>query len=80
MAGDCDVRGGEAVYAGDKVVGVCTSGGYGHATGKSLAFAYVEPEHAHPGEELKVQTLGECHELRVLSEPVWDPENLRQKV
>jgi dimethylglycine dehydrogenase len=80
MAGDCDIRGGEAVLAGDKVVGVCTSGGYGHATGKSLAFAYVEPDHAQPGAKLKVQILGEGQLLRVLSEPVWDPENVRQKV
>jgi dimethylglycine dehydrogenase len=37
------IYGGEAVMQGTSVVGVCTSGSYGHATGKSLTFAYVEP-------------------------------------
>ncbi len=40
---NCDVYGGEAVMQGNRVVGVCTSGAFGHQTGKSLTFAYVEP-------------------------------------
>jgi dimethylglycine dehydrogenase len=39
---DADVRGGEPVYDGDKVIGVTTSGGYGYSVNKSLAFAYVD--------------------------------------
>ncbi|RPH66684.1 MAG: FAD-dependent oxidoreductase, partial [Hyphomicrobiales bacterium] len=46
---DSDCVGNEPVYAGDKVVGVTTSGGFGHKTGKSLAFAYVPPEMAAVG-------------------------------
>ena len=42
------MHGGEAVLVGDRAVGVTTSGGYGHTTGKSLGFAYVEPELAAP--------------------------------
>ncbi|MDX1402270.1 MAG: FAD-dependent oxidoreductase, partial [Kiloniellales bacterium] len=42
--GDSDIKGGEAVLVGDRSVGVTTSGGYGHTTGKSLGFAYVEPD------------------------------------
>ena len=40
-------------------VGIITSGGYGHAVGKSLAFAYVEPQYAAPGTALEVAGLGE---------------------
>ena len=75
-ATDCDIHGGEAVMQGDRVVGVCTSGGYGHAVGKSLAFAYVEPGAT---EGLDVVILGERRAFTRLDAPAWDPENARQK-
>jgi dimethylglycine dehydrogenase len=75
-ATDCDIYGGEAVMQGDQVVGVCTSGAYGHATGKSLTFAYVEPGMT---KGLEVIILGEPRALTVLDAPAWDPENARQK-
>jgi dimethylglycine dehydrogenase len=75
-ATDCDIYGGEAVLQGDRVVGVCTSGAYGHATGKSLAFAYVVPG-ATDG--LDVIILGERRALTLLDAPAWDPANVRQK-
>jgi dimethylglycine dehydrogenase len=76
-ATDSDVRGGEPVYLNDDCVGVTTSGGYGHHTGKSLAFAYVSPEQAKPGTHLGVDLLGERCTAVVLKEPVYDPQNLR---
>ncbi|MGB5560048.1 MAG: aminomethyltransferase family protein, partial [Paracoccaceae bacterium] len=75
-ATDCDIYGGEAVMQGNRVVGVCTSGGFGHAMGKSLAFAYVSPE---VSEDLEVVILGERRALTLLDEPAWDPSNARQK-
>lgn len=78
-ATDCDIYGGEGIFDGDQVIGVCTSGGYGHATGKSLAFGYVNLAHSETGSEYEVQILGEFCKLRILSEPVWDPDNSRQK-
>ena len=75
-ATDCDIYGGEAVMQGDRVVGVCTSGGYGHATGKSLAFAYVSPEVCG---DLEVVILDQRHALTLLDQPAWDPSNARQK-
>ncbi len=76
-AGDCDVHGGEPVIAGGRVVGVTTSGGYGHATGKSLGFAYVEPALAAPGSEFEIDLLGAPHAAKVLAEPAYDPKNER---
>ncbi len=75
-ATDCDAYGGEAIMQGDRVVGVCTSGGYGHATGKSLAFAYVAPE-ASGG--LEIVILGERRAFTLLDGPAWDASNARQK-
>jgi dimethylglycine dehydrogenase len=40
---DSDVRGGEPIFVGNDCVGVTTSGGFGHFTGKSLGFGYVHP-------------------------------------
>ncbi len=78
-AGDADPIGNEPVLADGRIVGVTTSGGYGHEVGQSLAFAYVEPGHAAPGSALGVSILGEVRPARVLPEPAYDPRNERLK-
>ena len=75
--GDSDVAGGEPVFDGARAIGVTTSGGYGHYTGKSLGFAYVETGHAAPGTRFEVEILGERRAATVLREPAWDPANER---
>ena len=75
--GDCDVHGGEPVIAGGKVVGITTSGAYGHYTDRSLGFAYVEPHLAAPGTTFVIDVLGEPRRATVLAEPVYDPGNER---
>ena len=67
--GDCDVHGGEPVIANGQVVGVTTSGAYGHYTGRSLGFAYVEPHLAAPGSTFSIDVLGEPRAATVLAEP-----------
>jgi len=76
-ATDSDVRGGEPVYLDDRCVGVTTSGAYGHHVAKSLAFAYVQVSHSHPDTHLGVDLLGERCRATVLSEPAYDPANLK---
>ena len=76
-ADDADCMGGEPVYAGDDLVGVTTSGGYGFATGKSLAFAYVEPDKAAPGQTLSVKILDRPCIARTIEGPAYDPKNER---
>jgi dimethylglycine dehydrogenase len=78
-ATDSDSRGSEPLYVDDRCVGVTTSGGYGHHVGKSLAFAYVGSDHSRPGTELGIDLLGERCKATVLSEPVYDPQNMRIK-
>ena len=79
-SGDADVIGGETVFRDGDGVGVTTSGGYGHVTGRSLFFAYVPPNCAAPGTELQVMVLGSMRSARVLAECVFDPENLQVTV
>ena len=74
---DSDVRGNEPIFADDECVGVTTSGGYGHATHKSLGFGYVTPDLASAGTELDIALLGDRYKARVLKDPVYDPSNER---
>ncbi|MAX47202.1 MAG: aminomethyltransferase, partial [Rhodospirillaceae bacterium] len=78
--GDSDTTGGEAITVGEgQVIGLTTSGGYGHRTGKSLAFAYVQPAYAKPGTDMTVWILGEPRKVKVLAEPVYDAANAALK-
>jgi len=76
---DSDCHGNEPVYHGDRLVGLTTSGAYGHAVGQSLAFAYVEPDLARADERFEILLLGQRCAARVLARPAWDPENVRLK-
>jgi len=77
---DSDCMGNEPVYQGGKLAGLTTSGGYGHAVGKSLAFAYVDPKLAVPGTEFEVLVFTERRKARIIPDSIWDPENARLKV
>jgi len=76
---DSDCMGNEPVYAGEKLVGVTTSGAFGHKVGKSLAFAYVPPEMTAPGTTFDVLVFTERRKARIIPEPAWDAENARLK-
>jgi dimethylglycine dehydrogenase len=78
-ATDSDCRGNEPVYHDGRLVGITTGGAYGHAVGKSLAFAYVEPALATSTGELAVELYGERHAARIIPEPAYDPDNARLK-
>lgn len=74
---DVDVRGGEPAYDGEEVIGVTSSGGYGHYVQKSLAFVFVQPEYAIPGTSFEIEIMSHLRKAKVLAEPVYDPENIK---
>jgi dimethylglycine dehydrogenase len=76
---DADCWGSEAVWDGDRVVGITTSGGYGYCLGRSLAVAYLDAPLAAPGTPLTVEILGERRPVRVLAEPPFDPQDRRPR-
>ncbi|MBI2467809.1 MAG: GcvT family protein, partial [Candidatus Rokubacteria bacterium] len=78
-APDADCHGNEAVLADGRVVGITTSGGYGHWVGQSLAVAYLDAPFAVAGTALSVEILGDCRPARVVSEPLFDPQNARPR-
>jgi len=74
---DFDAAGGEPVFGRGRAIGVTTSGGFGHATGKSLAFAYVDSGFEAAGTNLEVELLGERRPATVMAGAIYDPENMR---
>jgi dimethylglycine dehydrogenase len=76
---DSDCVGNEPVYSGDKIIGLTTSGGYGHAVKKSLAFAYVDPGMTAIGTGFDVLMFGEKRPASITTESLWDPTNARLK-
>jgi dimethylglycine dehydrogenase len=76
---DSDCMGNEPVYHNGKIVGLTTSGAYGHAIKQSLAFAYVDPKLTAIGTEFDVLVLGEKRSARIIAESAWDAGNERLK-
>jgi dimethylglycine dehydrogenase len=74
---DSDCVGNEPVYHNGKVVGVTTSGAFGHAVGKSLTFAYVPPDTADIGNSFEIAMFQEKRKARIIPESAWDPDNVR---
>ncbi len=78
-ADDADCLGGEGVFVGDHRIGVVTTAAYGFGTGKSLAWAYVDPDRAEPGTGMEVMVLDQRRQAVVLKEAVWDPSHVRAR-
>ncbi len=76
-ATDADCLGNEPVYLGDQVVGVTTSGAYGFAVKKSLAFAYVTVPGENADTAFRVMIRGNLVDARQIAECAWDPKNER---
>lgn len=76
---DTECRGNEPVFRRGKLVGITTSGGYGHTLRSSLALAYVDIENAAIGTELSVEILGEMRNARVIPDCPFDAENARPR-
>ena len=72
---DADPLGSESVWRDGVCVGSVSSGGYGYATGAYLAWAYLQPAVATPGQTLEVLVLGQTRKAEVLAGPTYDPAN-----
>jgi 4-methylaminobutanoate oxidase (formaldehyde-forming) len=70
--------GNEPVRIDDEVVGRVTSGGYGFAVDRSIAYAYL-PASAPIGTRGDVEVFGDWIGFEVVREPLWDPAGERIK-
>jgi glycine cleavage system aminomethyltransferase T/glycine/D-amino acid oxidase-like deaminating enzyme len=69
--------GNEPVRIGGEIAGRVTTGGYGYTVERSIAYAYLPPEHAEPGARVEVEIFGEWVEGKVATEPLFDPKGER---
>jgi glycine cleavage system T protein len=68
--------GSEPVRIGGEVSGRITSGGFGYAVGKSIAYAYV-PASAITGTAVEVEIFGSWVPGQIAEEPLFDPQGAR---
>jgi glycine cleavage system T protein len=68
--------GSEPVRVGGEIVGRVTSGGYGYAVGRSIAYAFV-PAGVETGTAVEVEIFGAWVPGRVSEEPLYDPKGIR---
>ncbi len=71
-AADADVIGDEPIWFDGSVRGWVTSGGYAHASGKSVALGYVPKEIAGERDGFEIELLGHRHRARIQHAPLFD--------
>jgi dimethylglycine dehydrogenase len=76
-ADGADCLGNEPVYIDGELAGLTSSGGYGFAVQKSLAFAYLRPSLLRDHARVEISIRGDRHLGRVIPQPAWDPKNER---
>lgn len=77
---DCSIasaHAGSSVYCGEQLIGSVTSGAYGHRVRKNIAYAFIEPQHAHPGAQLEVDILDQRYPAEVCVSCLYDEGNTR---
>jgi len=74
---DADASREDGIWLDGRLVGVVTSGAYGHHVGASLALAYLDREVVDARPELSVDVLGEPRAARVLPSIPYDPAGSR---
>jgi len=78
-ADDADVVGYEPIFDGEAVVGFCTSGGYAHHAGKSVAIGFLPVNQIADGAVFDIEILGQRRRAVVHPTPLFDPEALRMR-
>jgi len=67
---------GDPIYAGEQLIGVVTSGAYGHHMGVNIAMGYVEPDWSATDTALSIEIIGQRSDAVVCDEPMFDPEHV----
>jgi dimethylglycine dehydrogenase len=78
-ADDADVVAYEPIWHGGEVVGFCTSGGYSHHAGLSVAIGFLPVELIAEGLEVEIEILGDMRPARLVTEPLFDPDGTRMR-
>ena len=76
LEADAPVRSGACIQRGGKVLGVTSSGGFGHTIGKPIAYGYVPAEEAGH-DEYDIEVHGEVYAAKRLTRAAYDPKRER---
>ena len=78
-AGDADVVAWEPIWLDGAVVGWCTSGGYAHYAGKSVAIGFLPEGRAREGLPVEIEILGERRPAKVITTALFDADGARMR-
>ncbi|SEM78345.1 dimethylglycine dehydrogenase [Gemmobacter aquatilis] len=78
-AADADVVAWEPIWLDGAVVGYCTSGGFSHWTGHSVALGFLPADRVQDGLACEIEILGERRPARVHLAPLWDGDGARMR-
>lgn len=78
-ADDADVHAYEPIWLDGKVQGFCTSGGYSHYSGHSIAMGFVPVDRITEGLEVDIEILGQMRPARLITEPLFDADGARMR-
>jgi dimethylglycine dehydrogenase len=78
-ANDADVVAWEPIWLEGAVVGYCTSGGYSHYTGQSVAMGFLPEGRVQDGLAVEIEILGERRPARVHLAPLFDADGARMR-
>ena len=78
-AGDADVIAYEPIWLDGRVQGFCSSGGYSHYAGKSVALGFVPVAQAQDGLQVEIEILGEMRKARLVSAALFDADGTRMR-
>ena len=78
-ADDADVIAYEPIWLDGAVQGFCTSGGYSHYAGKSVAFGFVPTDRAQDGLEVEIEILGRMRPATLITTPLFDADGARMR-
>ncbi|QYK40119.1 MAG: FAD-dependent oxidoreductase [Paracoccaceae bacterium] len=71
-ADQADVTAWEPIWLDGTVQGFCTSGGYSHTTGQSVAYGFLPADRLQDGQTAEIEILGDRRPARVHLAPIWD--------
>ena len=78
-AEDADVQGYEPIWMDGTVVGFCTSGGYSHHAGLSVAQGFLPVDRIEEGRAVEIEILGHMRAARVVTTPLFDADGARMR-
>jgi dimethylglycine dehydrogenase len=78
-ADDADVVAYEPVFIDGEVQGFCTSGGYSHHAGKSIALALIPRSAAADNLEVEIEIMGQRRHAKRIVTPLFDPDGVAMR-